>query len=238
MMLYGLNVINDDLLNISLKEDLISFEFKKEDLSELSADDRKKIGTLINCTKALKEKDLIAVKWDDRCFICRVLSPARDEENLTYVAVESHELADFPEDLKDFFEDVLLDKIHNETLEDEIERIFAMFASSEDQSFQMEFIKNNRALVEVKKAERKNKRALKDLQSNRGELVIELNPPKIEEQSLNLPIIYEEEKEEMEEAYLELLKNQIEFCMQIQKLATDQLIKTQRIFNAKFFKKR
>ncbi len=237
-MLYGLNVIKDDLLNINLKEDLISFEFKRGDLAELSAKDRKNIGTLINCTKALKEKDLIAVKCDDRYFICKVLSSAQDYENLTTVAVESHELADCPEDLKGIFEDILFDKIHNEIMETEIDRIFSMFTSSEDQSLQMEFIKNNRALVEVKKADRKNKKALKDLQSNRGELVIELNPPKMDEKSMNLPIIYEDEKEEMEEAYLELLKNQIEFCMQIQKLATDQLIKTQRIFNAKFFNKK
>ncbi len=237
-MLYGLNAVNSDLLNINIKSNQILFDFKNNLGKELSPDKRKKITILLNCTKDLKEKDLIVVKSEDRYFICKVLNPTKDDEKSIKIDVEAHELADCPEDLRSVFKDILFDKIHNETMESEIERIFSMFKPEDEKSLQMEFIKNNRALVEIKKTDRINKKILKDLKNNRGELVIELNPPKIGEESKNLPIVYEEEKEEMEEAYLELLKNQIEFCIQIQKLATDQLIKTQQIFNSKFFKKK
>ncbi|CDZ75468.1 hypothetical protein ING2D1G_1330 [Peptoniphilus sp. ING2-D1G] len=237
-MLYGLNAVNSDLLNIKIKNSQIIFDFKNNIKEGLSSDNRKKIAVLLNCTNDLKEKDLIIVKSGDRYFICKVLNSAKDDEKSIKIDVELHELADCPKDLRNVFKDILFDKIHNETMQSEIERIFSMFKSKDEQSLQIEFIKNNRALVEIKKTDRINRKILKDLKNNRGELVIELNPPKMEEESKNLPIIYEEEKEEMEEAYLELLKNQIEFCIQIQKLATDQLIKTQQIFNSKFFKRK
>ena len=136
-------------------------------------------------------------------------------------------------DLDEYFDNQELIKRVDDELSKKIQDKFDKIRNK-DQDIKYEIVKAENSLMKIEKENKRNREYINKIKEGaKGELIIELDPPEYKDASL--PTVYESE-ENLEEMYLDLLKNQINFCLKLQEMTTKELIKTQELFN-KLFRK-
>ena len=224
-MLYRLNLKNSEDFDTILEEDLLVIDLNGMDLKT------KELAASIN------KGDYIWIKCIKSYALAKVLRKANLKENKIYAEVKGYRQTSPQEAIKEAFDSKIFEDVRDGEL---IENAPYIYEKSMTVDFDKEdFVKKSVDLVDIKKVQDLNKNILKNVQRGLGgELIIELEAPKSNEDYSNLPMPYEERANNRDDLYFELLRSQIDFCLELQKLTTSQLIKTQEIFNNRFFGKK
>jgi hypothetical protein len=229
------NIVTKGLVCIDkgLKENTNEFSSYKKALVNEGIFNKEDATLFVENIKDLKEKDNLLIKADDKFFLAELKEKARVSNSLVFIEILGFEFTNISEELKKCFDDGSTIKEINSELSDKIKYSFDEL-KDKNQEIKYEIIKAKNSLMKIEKENDINGEVLKKIkEGSQGELIIELDPPEYKDESL--PTIYQSE-ESLEQMYLTLFKNQIDFCLKLQEMTTKELVKTQELFN-KFFRK-
>lgn len=243
-MLYTLNldrnndyktIIEKGILCIDkgLENKIDDFTSYKEELVKANIFNMEDASLFIENIKGLKACDVLLIKVDDKFLLAEVKKEAELFDSLIYIKVLAFDCSSMASDLDEYFDNQELLKRVDDELSKKIQDKFDKIRDRA-QDIKYEIVKAENSLMKIKKENKRNREYINQIkEGSKGELIIELDPPEYKDTSL--PTIYESE-ENLEEMYLDLLKNQINFCLKLQEMTTKELIKTQELFN-KLFRK-
>lgn len=243
-MLYTLNldrnndhktIIEKGILCIDkdLENKIDDFASYKEELVKENIFNMEDASLFVENIKGLKVRDVLLIKVDDKFLLAEVKKEAELFNSLINIEVLAFDCSNLASDLDEYFDNQELIKRVDDELSKKIQDKFDKIRNK-DQDIKYEIVKAENSLMKIEKENKRNREYINKIKEGaKGELIIELDPPEYKDASL--PTVYESE-ENLEEMYLDLLKNQINFCLKLQEMTTKELIKTQELFN-KLFRK-
>ena len=243
-MLYTLNldrnndhktIIEKGILCIDkgLENKIDDFASYKEELVKENVFNMEDASLFVENIKGLKVRDVLLIKVDDKFLLAEVKKEAELFNSLIDIEVLAFDCSNLASDLDEYFDNQELIKRVDDELSKKIQDKFDKIRNK-DQDIKYEIVKAENSLMKIEKENKRNREYINKIKEGaKGELIIELDPPEYKDASL--PTVYESE-ENLEEMYLDLLKNQINFCLKLQEMTTKELIKTQELFN-KLFRK-
>lgn len=243
-MLYTLNldrnndyktIIEKGILCIDkgLENKIDDFASYKEELVKENIFNMEDASLFVENIKGLKVRDVLLIKVDDKFLLAEVKKEAELFNSLINIEVLAFDCSNLASELDEYFDNQELIKRVDDELSKKIQDKFDIIRNK-DQDIKYEIVKAENSLMKIEKENKRNREYINKIKEGaKGELIIELDPPEYKDASL--PTVYESE-ENLEEMYLDLLKNQINFCLKLQEMTTKELIKTQELFN-KLFRK-
>lgn len=243
-MLYTLNldrnndyktIIEKGILCIDkgLENKIDDFASYKEELVKENIFNMEDASLFVENIKGLKVRDVLLIKVDDKFLLAEVKKEAELFNSLINIEILAFDCSNLASDLDEYFDNQELIKRVDDELSKKIQDKFDKIRNK-DQDIKYEIVKAENSLMKIEKENKRNREYINKIkEGTKGELIIELDPP--EYKDAGLPTVYESE-ENLEEMYLDLLKNQINFCLKLQEMTTKELIKTQELFN-KLFRK-
>lgn len=266
-MLYKLNLTSLDSFAELLEKAEITIDYRpysnfieilkdRESLIARNQRDILNITSMVNSINKIDESDLLWIKYEDEYVLAKVNGKVSLDQNNAKIKMPCtiYLSQNTPKVIKKIFSDIkfALEEdgyIYNITL-----KMLDIFENHEEgQACEMEFIKGKGELVEVaeKKSEitpyisdinfikehkRKSRKKHKE-DPNRGEIIIELNPPEEKRTFSNLPVrtADKRELEDPKDFYIDIMEKQVKFYMGLQKQTMENFMKMEEELWEKFF---
>lgn len=215
------------------------------------------ITSLVNSINKIEENDMIWIRHDDKYVLAIVESKmSKDPDNAKiHMPLSIYYSDNTPKVIKEIFNDIKFSLIDDENIIYVTNKILELLMKKDKKACEMEFIKGKGELVEVCNISReitpyessinfikepKKKHCKKTYHNpNRGEIIIELDPP--EEKGTikfeNLPAKKSEKPEiqDTREFCKSIMKKQVQFYMELQKKTMENFLEMEEQLWDKFF---
>ncbi len=264
-MLYRLNLTSLESFNELLEKAEITIDYRpysnfidicsdREALTARNQRDILNITSLVNSINKVKEKDIIWIKYKDNYVLAEVLNKISLDKNNAKIKFicKNHLSESTPKVIQEIFDDVKFAVVNDDNILSISLKMLTLIEKKEKtKACEMEFIKSNRALVEVSEKnfdimpyenkESLNTDFLKFLKDDKGvktqdsgEIIIK----KVSEDGkANLPVKVEDknEMESTKDFYINLMEKQVGFYMDLQRETMDNFLKMEEELWEKFF---
>lgn len=239
-MLFRINLNDKKMYDKLIKQQLLELDngFYENLMDGWNVLNEEEIKTNIDFITTIKVGDFIWIKYYDDVLIAKVIDKSFILEDAFVLPVEVHEYKNkIPQKVRRSLKKMDIENIDDKDSFLETQEIFEQLSAKNLNDIKIQINHSNeielRKKAELINVETKKIEIKKNPSQNFGELIIEVHPPEKNESSV--PAISKKSKElakktDYDDFYMELLKDQLAFYEDMQKLSREHFIKMQKNF--------